>query len=245
MNINKLRQVVNNGWTIKNRKDISQAVDSKEFKEICTLANRARLGGDKFLYSCAKDVMAENSLIKIKETLLKLLNDHTPLKSAAIRYHCEPKGILAFGYPEDYTTFFSRVFVDEKPEIAVKFKSKKGIQKAQPPHYEDIYVLLPHYRIDELWSRGKGTGKAAVKNVVLSSLMNPKTKGRVTLDACCIDGKTSPAGFYYKLGFRMPDPYSNEELEQWVKNGGNRENAPFLAGIMYLPKENILSCLTY
>ena len=244
MKINMLRQIVDNGWTIKNRKNITNTIGSNEFNEICSLANKSRLGGDVFSYNCASEIISVNSVSKIKETLLKILNDHTPLKDAAIRYHCEPKGILAFGYPKEYTSLLSREFVEAKPERVKIFNGKQRILKAQPAHYEETYVLLPHYCIDELWGKGEGSGKSAVKGVVLTSLMNSETKGRVSLEACCIDGKTSPAGFYYKLGFRMLDPFCNEQLEQWVKNGGNRTNAPFLTGIMYLPKENILKCLT-
>ena len=43
----------------------------------------------------------------------------------------------------------------------------------------------------------------------------------------------------------MIPPFLNDELAQWVKSGGNRKNAPFLTGTMYLPKENIFDCLMY
>ena len=93
--------------------------------------------------------------------------------------------------------------------------------------------------------RIKGTGTTAVQTVVRKSINDAKTTGRVTLDACCIDGKTSPAGFYYKLGFRFKDPTLNQELETWIQKGGQKENAPQITGIMYLPKENINHCLNY
>ena len=97
-----------------------------------------------------------------------------------------------------------------------------------------------------MWSGGKGSGTAAVQNVVEESLSNPLTKGRVMLDASSIDGKTHPAGFYYKLGFRYKQPAYNQELEAWLANGGKRENSPmFPSAVMYLPKENIEHCLNY
>lgn len=248
MQIKLLRQIVDNGWTIQNRKNITNTIGKNDFKEICELAQKSRLSGDVFTYNCAKDLITAQNTNKIKETLLSFINNiknDKQLKFASIRYHYEPQGIIAFGYPKEYTNLLCREFVEAKPERTAKFGNKNRIIKAQPAHYEETYELLPHYHIDELWSNGKGTGKTAVQEVVLTSLMDNKTKGRVTLDASCIDGKTSPAGFYYKLGFRMISPFLNDELAQWVKSGGNRENAPFFTGTMYLPKENIFDCLKY
>ena len=37
----------------------------------------------------------------------------------------------------------------------------------------------------------------------------------------------------------------NKQLEEWIANGGKRENSPFLTGMMYLPAENIEHCLNY
>ena len=65
------------------------------------------------------------------------------------------------------------------------------------------------------------------------------------IDACCIDGKTAPGGFYYKLGFRFTNPTENEACAKWLAAGGKRENAPFAVGMMYLPRENIEQCLKY
>ncbi|MCQ2755057.1 MAG: hypothetical protein MJ231_08465, partial [bacterium] len=121
----------------------------------------------------------------------------------------------------------------------------KGIKRVIPAHYDEVQKMLPHYHIDKLWSSGKGTGTTAVQEVVSRSLSNPRTAGRVTLDASCIDGKTSPAGFYYKLGFRFKQPNLNKELEEWLSKGGRKENAPFITGTMYLPQENIEQCLKY
>lgn len=115
-----------------------------------------------------------------------------------------------------------------------------------PPHfYRKQLQLEPHYYIDELWSQGKNTGTNAIKDVVMQSLDDPQTQGRVLLNACCIDGKTDPTGFYYKLGFRSTNPYTNNECAKWLAEGGKRENAPCMGGTMYLPRENIQHCLNY
>lgn len=105
--------------------------------------------------------------------------------------------------------------------------------------------LEPHYYVDELWSGGKNTGTNAIKNVVLKSLDDPQTQGRVLLEACSIDGKTNPIGFYYKLGFRSVNPDTNADCAKWLAEGGKRKNAPRGCTKMYLPKENIQHCLNY
>ena len=106
-------------------------------------------------------------------------------------------------------------------------------------------VTQPVILLQELISNQKGYGTKAIKHVVRYSLANPKTQGRVMLYAKCIDGKTNPSGFYYKLGFRFVYDFKNKLLEQWFKNGGIRKLSPKVEGDMYLPKENIHQCLYY
>ena len=161
-----------------------------------------------------------------------------------ITSHFDIGKTIQFGcIPEDYVKI-TKEFI-EKYSYKIRFGPHKGETKVSPAHWEEIKEMLPHYHIDKLWTGGKGSGTIAVQNVVSESLRNPITQGRVTLDACCIDGKTSPAGFYYKLGFRFKDQAMNNELATWLEKGGKRENAPFLTGFMYLPKENIEQCLHY
>ena len=171
-------------------------------------------------------------------------NKIAPNRNAMITSHYDKGGTMQFGYmPENYVKV-TKEFIEEQ-SYKIRFGPNKGKTKISPAHWEEIQEMLPHYHIDILWTGGKGTGTTAVQNVVAESLRNPLTQGRVTLDACCMDGETSPAGFYYKLGFRFKDPNMNNELATWIENGGKRENAPFLTGFMYLPKENIEHCLNY
>lgn len=106
-------------------------------------------------------------------------------------------------------------------------------------------IVEPYYYISKLWSMGKGSGTKGVHEVVHKSLQDKDTMGRVFLDAERMDGKTSPAGFYYKLGFRFKDKSKNEILQNWLKHGGQKSTAPMETGLMYLPRENVLQCLTY
>ncbi len=110
---------------------------------------------------------------------------------------------------------------------------------------DGLSTYNPHYYIDKLWASKKGEGTTMVQSVVLRSLEDAKTSGRVMLDATNIDGQTAPGAFYYKLGFRFTNPASNTLCENWISNGGKFQDAPFLSGLMYLPKENIEHCITY
>ena len=77
------------------------------------------------------------------------------------------------------------------------------------------------------------------------SLQDSRTNGRVTLQSDIIDGKTSPSGFYYKLGFRFSDESKNDIMKKWLEQGGKKESSPMITGFMFLPKENIHNCLNY
>lgn len=184
----------------------------------------------------------------------ELLNvSHFP-KYAMCQSH-KAEGGLAIVYPESYVSK-ERSLVPEyeytrtkwvrelQPDGTSKLIRKK-VTQLEPEHWEDVAIWLPHYHIDKLWSTGKSSGTNSVQSVVIQSLQDPKTQGRVMLDACCIDGETSPGGFYYKLGFRFIDEKKNQECAKWIQQGGKREDAPWATGMMYLPKENISHCLNY
>lgn len=178
---------------------------------------------------------------------------HFP-KFAMCQSH-KAEGGLAIVYPDSYVKI-ERVFVPEyeytikrlvrelQPDGTSKLVRKK-VTQLEPERWEEIATWLPHYHIDKLWSTGKSSGTNSVQAVVRQSLEDPKTQGRVMLDACCIDEKTSPGGFYYKLGFRFIDEEKNQKCAKWLMQGGKREDAPWAVGVMYLPKENISHCLNY
>jgi len=153
--------------------------------------------------------------------------------------------INARSYPAEYVSLISRKYVPETYEHYSYFFNKWRHVSAKPAHYDETFKFNPRIILEKLWSGGKGTGTKAVQNVVWGSLKNPRTRGRVCIDACCIDGKTAPGAFYYKLGFRFTNPADNEICEKWLLSGGKRENAPFMVGNMFLPRENIEHCLKY
>jgi len=110
---------------------------------------------------------------------------------------------------------------------------------------KDSKILKPHFFIKFLWGDGNREGTNFVQDVVINSLKDKRSNGRVILEAQKIDARTSPAGFYYKLGFRFVEEQLNKILEKWYLNKGTRFNTPDVEGTMYLPKENIEHCLRY
>lgn len=181
-------------------------------------------------------------IIKTNPGVFKVVEKEQPM--AKITSHYNRGQSLVLGYmPDDYVT--KEHLCIKGGTYIPKIGPKKGQEVTVPDRWIDSSISLPSYHIDMLWSGGAGSGTKSVQQVVARSLEDPRTTGRVTLDACCIDGKTSPAGFYYKLGFRFQNQDLNIKLEEWLKNGGKRENAPFITGTMFLPKENIEQCLKY
>lgn len=145
-------------------------------------------------------------------------------------------------WPENYIYFKTVKLVKKIPQ----HKDLQGnIIPETPAYQKKVYAKRAHFKLDKLVSGEKGDGAECIKILVRKSLNCHKTKGRVILNACCIDGKTSPAGFYYKLGFRFNIESWNRELENWLKFDGKPDEAPFLLGNMYLPSENIEKCLNY
>jgi len=122
-------------------------------------------------------------------------------------------------YPEEYTTKISRT----------------------------LRKIKPHYYIFHLYANtpGNGYGTAAIKQVVRKSCKDKRTNGRVLVGAYPICYNSYPAGFYYKLGFRFKNDESNQIMQKWIANGGQKEDAPMEEGQMYLPQKNISLCLSY
>lgn len=110
-----------------------------------------------------------------------------------------------------------------------------------------IYLYLKNcYKIDSIVSpqRYAGAGTKAVQSVLERALADKETEGRIVVYAEITDGQTSPAGFFYKLGFRFVDKSMNEIMEQWVAKNIKSE-APKITGMMYLPKNHINKLMMY
>jgi len=165
--------------------------------------------------------------------------------ATVFNYHLVQNGeevLLPNLWPKDYIYLKTIKLIKRVPQHKDLFGN---IIPEIPAYYKKIYAKYAYYKLDRLISGKKGDGSECIKILVKKSLSCKKTRGRVILNASCLDGKTSPAGFYYKLGFRFNVQSWNNELENWLNSNGDIKNAPFLIGNMYLPKENINKCLNY
>ena len=114
------------------------------------------------------------------------------------------------------------------------------------PRKRTVTYLKNCYIIDSIEApqRYMGAGTKAVQTVLDRSLADKDTEGRLVVYAEITDGQTSPAGFFYKLGFRFVDKSMNETMENWLKKNLETE-APKITGMMYLPKNHINKLMMY
>ena len=128
----------------------------------------------------------------------------------------------------------------------IKLSSKYQLVSFKIPDESNDYYVNSCYMIDFISSpvRCKGEGTKAIKALVEKSITDKDTKGRIITDVRIIDGQTSAAGFFYKLGFRFVDKNKNEQMQNWI-NDTSAILSPQLTGLMYLPQEGTKRLLMY
>ncbi len=189
--------------------------------------------------------MGVSNAIKINPQAPKK-EEKTLVKDAKIKYRKIKRSDKYTVYGDWKNDYVDEVTVEitNSPEIA-ELRQKYRLITFKNPVSKTLY-LKNCYKIDliEAPQRYQGAGTKAVKALVERSLADKDTEGRVVVNAEIIDEKTSPAGFFYKLGFRFIDNNQNDKMEAWVREK-TILNAPQLTGMMYLPKENINKLLRY
>ena len=88
-----------------------------------------------------------------------------------------------------------------------------------------------------------GLGTEALKQLAEKAMFDSRAEGRIVTFSAPIMKESSPAMFFYKLGFRFTDPACNEVMEECLKN--NMPDIPAQIGMMYLPKNRINKLLHY
>lgn len=189
--------------------------------------------------------MGVSNAIKINPQAPKK-EEKTLVKDAKIKYRKIKRSDKYTVYGDWKNDYVDEVTVEitNSPEIA-ELRQKYRLITFKNPVSKTLY-LKNCYKIDfiEAPQRYQGAGTKAVKALVERSLADKDTEGRIVVNAEIIDEKTSPAGFFYKLGFRFVDNNQNDKMEAWVREK-TILNAPQLTGMMYLPKENINKLLRY
>ena len=116
----------------------------------------------------------------------------------------------------------------------------------QPPTYKRKTKYLKNcYIIDYIQSPKArcGLGTEAIKQLAEKAMFDTKADGRIVTFSAPIMKESSPALFFYKLGFRFTDPYSNEVMEECLQK--NMPDLPAQIGMMYLPKNRLQKLLMY
>ncbi len=114
-----------------------------------------------------------------------------------------------------------------------------------PPQKRKIKLLKNCYVIDYIQAQhqGRGAGTEAIKNLVEKAMFDEVAQGRIVTFSAPICKESSPAQFFYKLGFRFMLQSANEYIEECLAK--KIPDIPPQTGMMYLPKAHINKLLRY
>ena len=133
-----------------------------------------------------------------------------------------------------------------KPSGGSNLFATTGSMLFQPPTYKRKTKFLKNcYIIDYIQApRARcGLGTAAIKQLAEKAMFDSKADGRIVTFSAPIMKESSPALFFYKLGFRFTDPSSNKIMEECLLK--NMPDLPAQIGMMYLPKNRLQKLLMY
>ena len=113
------------------------------------------------------------------------------------------------------------------------------------PERKQTKFLKNCYLIDYIQSpkMGCGLGTEAIKNLAEKAMFDQKADGRIVTFCAPVWKESSPAQFFYKLGFRFMDKEANKYIEDCIIK--KVPDLPPQIGMMYLPKANIHKLLRY
>lgn len=113
------------------------------------------------------------------------------------------------------------------------------------PERRKTKFLKTCYVIDYIQSPRQrcGLGTEAVKQLAEKAMFDQNTQGRIVTFSAPVWKESSPAQFFYKLGFRFMDKESNDYMEDCIIK--KIPDLPPRIGMMYLPKSNLHRLLRY
>ena len=88
-----------------------------------------------------------------------------------------------------------------------------------------------------------GQGTEAIKQLAEKAMFDSRAQGRIVTFSAPIMKESSPAMFFYKLGFRFIDPSANDYMDECLIK--KTTDIPPQTGMMYLPKKNLKKLLMY
>ena len=173
-----------------------------------------------------------------------ILSFKTPLhkKKAILRVNKFKRSddvIIAGVIDDDYVDIVEEVCGYPTRSDSMNFFEQSVPIKQKTRYLKDSYVIdyiqAPQMRC--------GLGTEAIKGLAEKAMFDPKIQGRIVTFSAPVCKESSPALFFYKLGFRFLDPAGNDYMKECLAK--NVPDIPPQTGMMYLPKHNLQKLLRY
>ena len=147
--------------------------------------------------------------------------------------------IIAGEIDDNYVDIIEEIIPDP-PEISRNysfFKPKQQTKKTK--------ILKDCYVIDYIQSPKQrcGMGTEALKGLAEKVMFDSRAEGRIVTFSSPVWKESSPALFFYKLGFRFMEASANEYMEECIIK--KVPDIPPQIGMMYLPRKNLHKLLRY
>lgn len=148
--------------------------------------------------------------------------------------------IIAGEIDEDYVDI-----IEEEEELKTTMQNESFNFFQLQPEKKKTKFLKNCYVIDQIISpkQRNGLGTEAIKNLAEKAMFDSRAEGRIVTFSAPMWKESSPALFFYKLGFRFIDPKGNEYMEDCLIK--KVPDIPPQIGMMYLPKANLNKLLRY
>ncbi len=139
---------------------------------------------------------------------------------------------------DDYVDIVEDNLLENSPEGEFNFFQLQ-------PEKRKTAFLKNCYIIDYIQSPKPrcGLGTEAVKALAEKAMFDPRANGRIVTFSAPVWKESSPALFFYKLGFRFIEKGANEYMEDCLIK--KIPDIPPQIGMMYLPKNNLHRLLRY
>lgn len=146
--------------------------------------------------------------------------------------------IIAGEIDDDYVDIVENDIEPDEPVEGMNFFAPR-------PQKRKLRILKNCYVIDFIQSPKTrcGLGTEAIKGLAEKAMFDPKAEGRIVTYSSPVWKESSPALFFYKLGFRFMDPGGNAYMRECLEK--NMPDIPPQTGMMYLPKANLNKLLMY
>ena len=187
-------------------------------------------------------------------TMPPLLSFKTPLKREKAELRVQKfkrkDNILIDGIIDDDYIEIVEEETDETPPSPIiqtsnNFFASGGTFTPPQPNKKKLKFLKTCYVIDYIQSPicGRGLGTEALKGLAEKAFFDKSVEGRIVTYSAPVCEESSPALFFYKLGFRFLNEDANEYIKECLIK--NIPDIPVQKGMMFLPRKNLHKLLRY